>query len=148
MNTAKVQKEVLNRLLSNDPVRIQKLDKDVFVSTNGFWATRIPIKNVCFNLEKCTEFNKLSEFFLLDQKDVPLKFTKTMKETPDGVLMKLVPENATFEVWVSRKLLNICGEINLFGSSPIQPIKCQNQITGQIDVVVMPTRVLDEIQGK
>lgn len=76
MNTAKVQKEVLNRLLSNDPVRIQKLDKDVFVSTNGFWATRLPIKNVCFNLEKCTEFNKLSEFFYLTKKTFLLNSQK------------------------------------------------------------------------
>ena len=144
MDTGKYQKEVLNRLLKNDLVRVDIVGENSFVSTDGFSAVRIPLKNVCFNLDRCANLKNLHEFFELSQEDYPLKFSKIMKQTPNGVLMKLVPENSSFVVWVSKKLLDVCGESNLFGSSPIQPVKCQNQISGQIDVVVMPTRTSEE----
>lgn len=145
MNISKIQRTILNRMLSNESVRIEKTTKDVFVTTNGFWAARIPLKNVCFNLDKCTDFNHLIDFFEIKENDVPLKCTKIMKKASNGILLKFVSETnnsktENFEVWIEKKLLDICGEINLLGSSPINPVKLKNLVTGQIDAIVMPTR--------
>lgn len=136
-----IQKKVFETLLTNGRVMIEKNDKEVIVATDGTWAAKIPLKNVCFSLEKCTEHDKFGSLFVNDDKEKLLKVTSDMKKVEGGrILVKLVSQSNDFEVWVQKRLLDLCGDINLYGESPLSPVKVRNYATGEIESIILPVR--------
>lgn len=142
MNTRTIQKKIFDRLLSNGKVVVEKTENEVIVATDGTWAAKIPQKNVCFSLEKCTEYKEFSALFAENKEDEPLSVTDYMRKASyDSVLVKLVPQSGDFEVWVQKKLLDLCGDINLYGAGPLSPVKVRNYATDKIDAIIMPVRI-------
>lgn len=142
MNTRTIQKKILERMLSNGRVMVEKTENEVMVATDGTWVAKIPQKNVCFSLERCTEYEGFSALFVKSDKDQPLKVTGYMKRMEGSrLLVKLVPQNGAFEVWVQKSLLELCGNINLYGEGPVSPVKVLNYATGQVESIMLPVRV-------
>lgn len=141
MNTKTIQKKIFERLLSNGKVMFEKAENEIMVATDGTWAAKIPQKNVCFSLEKCTEYKTFSALFSESEEDKPLKVTNYMKTYQyDGLLVKLVPQSGEFEVWVQKKLLDLCGYTNLYGAGPLSPVKVRNFATNKTEAIILPVR--------
>lgn len=140
MNTTKIQKEIFQQLLSSCPAQYAKEEDCIYVTTDGIRAFRVDAKNICFNLEKCTEVPEIAGHFTLTDRDKPLKVTEIMMKIQSYICVKLVSEDRSLTVWVNKKFLDEIGDFNLYGSGERNPVKRIHVATGKVDAIVMPVR--------
>lgn len=150
MNTSKLQIELLRHLTTQTKrVRYCRSGNNFIFTPDGFSAFSIPQKICYLNVEKIPTMISLPGFFELTKKDRVVEFTKELVKSPDGLLCRLQLKDCTREdsstfVYVRKSFIDTYFEDHtLYAESRLSPVKMVNNITGEVEAIVLPTRFYD-----
>lgn len=145
MNYAKLQMESIKALASQSyAVAYTTYAGMVFFTNDGYSAFGIPNEMCFLNLSKARRLDRLKDYFAIDsKKDKLVKKTKIQLQDSRGVILKLKAEN-DFSVYVRRFLFEkFFDGHTLYCAGPTEPVKMVNDVTNQVEALVLPIRHYD-----
>lgn len=129
-------REILNH---SDSISYCESGDEVYFTFDGHTAFALPRKDVCIDLSKVRKSDKLANFFVVSERDQPLKVSRGSQRAGSYALVRL--EADSFDVLLDKRLFNRhYKDQYLYAANPEDAVKLVSRGTWKTEAVIMPVK--------
>lgn len=142
MDYIKLQIDALKHFIKQDRAVRFCLDGDfVVITSDGYTAFRMPSKYVVLNLDMIQKMDSLKDYFVRKADEKPGHIFPAVYRVGSDNFLKIVCENSD-PVYVRKHLFDMFYDSQMiFCTSPVSPVQLVNDVTGEVEAIVLPARV-------
>lgn len=145
MDYIKLQIEALKHVIKQDRSVRFCCDGDfVIITADGYTAFRIPKKYMILNLGMIQEMDSLKDYFVRKDGEMEGHIFPAVYKIDGKNVLKIKSEDSV-PVYVRKSLFDMFYDSQkIFCTTPVSPVQLVNDITGEIEAVILPTRVTSD----